>query len=77
MANVHRIGDYQQNDPNGGGQRQVRMGGMFGGGGDQEAPGGGDNQEDTANNPIIKAFMNQSQGDPRLESFWEMLKLYF
>lgn len=73
MANVHRIGDYRDQEANRGqGQRQVRMGGMFGG-----QPGGeGPNQEDMRNNPLIQAF-TQGSGDPRQENFWTMLKTYF
>lgn len=78
MANVHRIGDYQNPNDAGNAQRQVRMGGMGGGmfgGGDQEA----NNQEDLRNNPGMARLINrgQGEGDPRQESFWTMLKLYF
>lgn len=77
MANVHRIGDYQDNEAGRQGQQQVRQpmmgGGMFGGG-------GGDNQmneEDARNNPLIRAFATSNGGDPRQETFWTMLKTYF
>lgn len=76
MANVHRIGDYQNDNPNMG-QQQMRMGGMPGGGGgggmfgDEEM-----NAEDARNNPLIKAFMSQSTVPPRQENFWTMLRQY-
>jgi hypothetical protein len=79
MANVHRIGDYQDNEAGRQGQQQQRQpmmgGGMFGGGG---GAGGddGQNQEDARNNPLIRAFATNG-GDPRQETFWTMLKTYF
>jgi hypothetical protein len=73
MANIHRIGDYQDQEGNRGGQqRQVRMGGMMGG----NNPGQGMNEEDVRNNPLLGAF-TQGNGDPRRETFWSMLKMYF
>lgn len=71
MANVHRIGDYvNDNEANRPAQqRQVGMGNIFGGG-------GGINDEDTRNNPLIRAYA-QPPGDPRRETFWSMLKIYF
>jgi len=75
MANIHRIGDYQDNEAGAGqGQRQQRMAGMFGGGGQDAGP----SEEDTSNNPLLRAFTARGQGgDPRKESFWTMLKIYF
>lgn len=74
MANVHRIGDYQDDEANRG-QRQARMGGMGGGGG--MFGDGEQNEEDVRNNPLMKAFMVQNSTPPRQETFWIMLKTYF
>ena len=70
MANVHRIGDYvNDNEANRPGQqRQVGMGNIFGG--------GQINDEDTRNNPLVRAYAQQPS-DPRRETFWTMLKIYF
>lgn len=77
MANVHRIGDYQDNEANRGMlQRQVRMGGMGGMYG-QPGQGEGPSPEDVQNNPLIQAFSRNNGGDPRRETFWTMLKSYF
>lgn len=74
MANVHRIGDYRDDEANRPqGQPQMRMGGMFGGN-----AGDGPNEEDLRNNPLLVALMSRGQGgDPRKESFWTMLKIYY
>lgn len=71
MANVHRIGDYQNdNEANRNpGMRQARMGNAFMGNPNA-------NDEDTRNNPFIRAYA-QAPGDPRRETFWIMLKTYF
>jgi hypothetical protein len=71
MANVHRIGDYQNdNEAGGGGQpRRQGMGNAFMGNRNSD-------DEDTRNNPFIRAY-SQQPGDPRRETFWQMLKIYF
>ena len=74
MANIHRIGDYNNNDMNQAMvQRQAQMGGIFG----QNREGGGPNREDIEGNPIMRAFITNNPGDPRRETFWSMLKSYF
>ena len=76
MANVHRIGDYaNDNDANRPmmQRRPMGMGGMMGGGNDEEDP---RSREDEANNPISRAYSRNS-GDPRQENFWQMLKIVF
>ena len=74
MANIHRIGDYSNdNEANRmypGGQRQMRMGGGLMGNPNPQS------QEDLRNLPFVNAY-SRDQGDPRNENFWSMLKIYF